>query len=134
MVRDFRLGPSRRIKRRQDFLRIQSSGQKFRSKHFLIAVCPRQDVESGSCESRIGVTITTKVHKRAVRRNRLRRRTREIFRIYRPRLRKPMDIVVIALSGSTELAFGEAKWELEKLLGKINCGHKRARQPTRHRN
>ena len=106
---DYGLGPSRRVKRRKDYLRIQSEGRKIRSKHFLTTVAARIGSVSESADSRIGVTITKKIDKRAARRNRLRRRIREFFRLNRSRLRPSTDIVVIALAGATEPGMARGK-------------------------
>lgn len=113
---DYSLGPKRRVKHRQDFLRIQKEGRKFRAAHFLLSVSQRRNDAS---DSRIGITITTKVHKRAVRRNLLKRRVREIFRANRARLKFALDLVVIALNGSTELEFVQVK---EEILGALEKG------------
>lgn len=58
-------------------------------------------------ETRIGITVTKKVHKRAVRRNRVKRRLREIFRRIRWRILGPVDIVIICLEGSVDLDYDE---------------------------
>lgn len=118
--RDERLTPARRVKSRRDFLRIQSQGRKLRAPHFLVSVAALEEREDRALvEPRIGVTITTKVDKRAARRNRLRRRVREIFRRNRQNLRRPVEIVVIALSGATELSFEEIR---DEILGTLERG------------
>ncbi len=112
MAKDLALGPHRRVKHRQDFLRIQKQGRKLRAPHFLLSIVARNPDE----QSRIGVTITTKVHKRAVKRNKLKRRIRHLFRTHRASLRAPVDIVVIALTGATELGFTEVRDEFLEAL------------------
>lgn len=119
MSADYSLGPRRRVKKRSDFLRIQSVGKKLRSTHFLITfirLIPED--KAPRPESRLGVTITTKVDKRAAARNRLRRRIREIFRKHRERLRFEIDLVVIALTGAADLSFAEIEQELLDLYQK----------------
>jgi ribonuclease P protein component len=119
LSRDESLGPDRRVKRRGDFLRIQSTGKKFRSKHLLLVVSSideRVAHPNSSRESRLGVTITTKIDKRAARRNKLRRRLRELFRRKRVLLRRPVDLVVIALGEATELKYEQIGRELHGLL------------------
>jgi ribonuclease P protein component len=130
---DLSFGPERRVKRRREFLQIQGSGRKYRSPHFLLIAVATEKLstetsrsertaEEGQslAESRLGVTITTKVHKRAVRRNKLRRRIREIFRHQRLSFRSAYDLVVIALTGSTDLEFPQIEEELCSLLKKAN--------------
>jgi len=101
-------GPTRRIKRRREFLYIQGEGLKFRSRYFVASLIP---VGCGE-ESRLGVTITTKIDKRAVRRNALRRRVRELFRKNSSSFPLSVNVVVIALNGACELDFADVEREL----------------------
>ena len=119
MTNEFSLGPKRRIKRRGDFLRIQSKGSKHHASTLLLAVSDRreQDIERFGNEWRIGITITKKVDKRAARRNKLRRRLKEVFRLERKNLLGcPKDIVVIAKQGACERPFEEIRSEFRYLL------------------
>lgn len=141
---DLSFGPERRVKRRREFLQIQGSGRKYRTPHFLLIAIPTEKLSPETSrsekvakeasrkgdplvDSRLGVTITTKVDKRAVRRNRLRRRIREIFRHRRLSFRSAHDLVVIALTGSTELEFPQIEEELCSLLKKANILARSAR-------
>ena len=106
-------------------MRIQSVGKKLRSAHFLITFIRINPEDSApqskstlGMESRLGVTITTKVDKRAAARNRLRRRIREIFRKNRERLKFEIDLVVIALTGAADLSFSEVEQEILGLCQK----------------
>lgn len=134
--RDQTLGPARRVQARRDYLFIQQNGEKHRSKHLLVAILPRRinpnlpDVPAPA-ESRIGITVTTKVHKRAVMRNRLKRRVREIFRRYRARFEHHFDIVVIALNGATDLDYREVEKELCWCLRRAGLLPDRNRTPDR---
>lgn len=105
----FTLRPRQRIKKRKEFLQIQESGKKSRTRHFLISVVPNQSERQ---TSRIGITITKKVDKRAVGRNYVKRHVREFFRHQRDNLRSDFDIVVVALSGSSALTREEITREL----------------------
>ena len=115
----YSLGPARRLKRRSDYLRVQSSRKKVSSRHFLLAYQKRAIEPSGveESEKRFGVTITTKVHKRAVRRNKLRRRLKDCYRVTRPKLVSgAYDIVIIARAGACELPFDKLRNEFKYLL------------------
>lgn len=105
-----------RIKRRVEFLNIQSRGEKVSSRHFLICLQSRAENET---ESRVGVTITTKVHKRANKRNYVKRSCREVFRRLRHGLKEVVDVVIIARNGSTELEFEAIQTELIKGLQRV---------------
>lgn len=105
----FTLRPRQRIKKRKEFLRIQESGRKSRTRHFLVVASPSKDKFP---KSRIGITITKKVDKRAVGRNYVKRHVREFFRHQKDNLRAPTDIVVVALNGSSALSREEITREL----------------------
>ena len=67
---------------------------------------------------RLGITVTTKVHKNAVQRNRLKRFVREYIRRVRDRFTSSADLVVIAQSEATTLVYREVQAELGTLLKK----------------
>jgi len=112
--KDISLPRVRRVRKRPEFLKIQDKGKKLRTKHFLISIISRAD----SKDSRLGITVTKKVHKRAVKRNQIKRRVREVFRHARPRFDQHGDIVVIALVGASELDFGQISRQLTFLFYK----------------
>ena len=72
-----------------------------------------------SDESRLGVTVTTKIDKRAVVRNRIKRRLREIFRLNRGRLKEPLDLVIVARRGAAACGFAEME---RQILGALRYG------------
>lgn len=96
-----------RLLKRPQILEVQTLGTKFHSRHFLIAILPAKTEVS-----RLAVTVSTKVHKRAVRRNYVKRRVREIFRQFHPKFSKAIDLVVIARRGSTSLTSAEIRREI----------------------
>ncbi|MDH7562120.1 MAG: ribonuclease P protein component [Caldisericota bacterium] len=63
---------------------------------------------------------TTKEVRKAVERNRLRRRLKEAYRLLRPELAPNFKVVVIGKPKALELGFEELRGELEKLLKKAN--------------
>ena len=118
MADELTLGPERRLKRRGDYLRIQATGKKHHASFLMLAVSPKreEDLRFGN-QWRIGITITKKVDKRAARRNRLRRRLKECFRLIRPKLQgQPMDLVLVAKSGACEKDFSQVRSEFRYLL------------------
>lgn len=62
--------------------------------------------------SRLGLTVSTKIDKRAVKRNRIKRLVREVFRMHQKRLTQCFDIVVIARKNVASCTLDEAKKEL----------------------
>lgn len=72
---DLSFGPAKRIKKRSSFLKVQGRGRKFKTKSLLLCFLRAEEgVEDTVAVNRLrGITVTTKVHKRAVRRNRTKR-------------------------------------------------------------
>lgn len=105
----------RRIRKRPEYLRIQDKGKKLRTKHFMLSHMP---LSTQTEDSRLGITVTKKVHKRAVIRNQIKRRVREVFRRARPKFNAHGDIVIIALAGASELDFGQISRQLTFLFYK----------------
>ena len=103
----FSFGPSARLKKRSEINKCRDEGEKVYSKHFLLLVC-----EAVTSESRLGVTVTTKIDKRAVVRNRIKRRIREVFRLHRRRFSRPIDIVVVARRDSGVIEYKDFEREI----------------------
>jgi ribonuclease P protein component len=90
-----------RLHRSAEFIRLQRSGVRFQSPHFVL-YAGRLEHEPG--RSRLGVTVSRRIGD-AVVRNRVKRRVREIFRtVVRDNLPAGTSIVVIARAGAGALA------------------------------
>jgi len=106
----FAFGPERRIKRRTDFLRVQSIGQRAMAAHFVLLVAARET--AGSC-ARLGIVVTRKIGS-SPQRNRIKRVCRECFRTWPELVPDGIDLVVIARSGAAELGLAEVRAEWER--------------------
>ena len=102
---------SRRLRKSREFKQVQEGGRKHFSKHFLLLVSA-----ANGAKSRVGITITTKIDKRAVVRNKLKRRIRYIFRVHQERLKSPVDMVVIARRDAVLRTYEEVERELLGLM------------------
>jgi ribonuclease P protein component len=103
---DERFPRSARLLRRSEFLRVQTSGRRVHTAHFIILVSPGQG-------SRLGVTVGRRVGC-AVRRNRIKRVVREVFRRNRELFPANCDVVLVARSGADRLDYGSVKDELTR--------------------
>jgi ribonuclease P protein component len=97
-----------RLRRRADFLRVQRHGLKRRTSHFVVQMLSRFDAGG----PKLGITISRRIGN-AVRRNRLKRRVRECFRVkLKPILPPTAAVVVIGLAGAGELDFATIDQQL----------------------
>jgi len=69
-------------------------------------------------ESRLGVTVSKKVSKSAVDRNRIKREVREFFRLHQHQLAHT-DLVVTARASCLKVSSEERQNELQKLWQKV---------------
>lgn len=110
---NFRFSYKNRIKKRSEFIRVQESGKKFHTPHFIIFILPSLDDYS-----KFGITVSKKVDKRATIRNKLKRRLREFFRLNKNKLSCNIKLVVIAKNNSANINFHDIRKELSLLLYK----------------
>ena len=107
-----RYGKPNGLRKRSDFVRTQQKGRPFKAKHLLLLVNRGEPAEA-----RIGFTVSRKVGK-AVVRNRVKRRLREVARRYQHRLASGYDHVVIAFPRSAKVPFTILRDEFVWLLDK----------------
>lgn len=97
----------------KDFTKVFKGGRSFHGDGISIRVAPNQ-----VGESRFAFVVSAKVSKKAVVRNRLRRRMREAVRKMLGGVVKGRDIVVMTKPQAAELTFDEVSRTLESLLKK----------------
>ena len=107
-------GSHLRIRHKRDFERLQRQGRKLYATHFLIVVDKAE-----TPHSRIALAVTKKVEPRAVVRNKLRRRLKEIFRLTHTKLTANFDILIIARKDAQKCEFAQVKREV---LGALHHG------------
>ena len=108
---DFSFPGSARLKRRKEFLRLRECGRKAHSRHFLIVYAPTECLQS-----RLGIAVTKKIERSSVRRNRMKRILREVFRLHRYRLTNNFDIVIVARSRIEKPRLQDVERELIETL------------------
>ena len=104
------------ITSRAEFLKIQSAGRKWVS-HGLIV----QTLANNSQEKRIGFTVSKKVSKSAVKRNRIKRRLRAVAADILPlHANEGMDYVLVGRPQTLTRPYETLKTDLLWCLGKLD--------------
>lgn len=117
--------PSRhRLKQRKEFQSVYKQGIRRSSRHFVIkALLMGENLEFNSMDTKIGISISRKVSKKAVVRNRIKRQIRSVFRCLLPKISFPWLIVVIVKPEAQECNYEHFLRELEQLLIKAEIIH-----------
>ena len=84
------LGPQERIRKRKDFLFLYKKGYRYRGKYFNLIY-----LSNDFSFSRMAVIVSKKVGN-AVKRNKIKRQMRALFRRNKSLLKAPLDIIIIA--------------------------------------
>ncbi len=103
-----------RLKKKKDFEKVFKLGKGVKQ-GFIALKLNRNGLEN----SRLGFIVSLKVSKKAVVRNKVKRRLREIIRARIKDIKKGFDVVLIALPGSDTKDFEETKKLVEKLFKKV---------------
>ena len=102
-----------RLQKSKDFDLVYKKGRFFNTKFFGLKYA-----ENGLSQSRIGFVVSTKVHKKATKRNLLKRRMRESVRLNLNKIKPGYDIVITARTGAWALEYGEIEGEILFMLKK----------------
>ena len=108
-----RFGKSQHVRRGWEYKRIYRKGKRFHHPALTLVVYRRQEdkaskgvVPQGET-MRLGLSVSRKVDKASVGRNRLKRRLRELFRRGRAGLAPGLDLVFVPRPGSSKLSFAD---------------------------
>jgi ribonuclease P protein component len=112
----FRFTKADRLRKRSEFLRLASRGKKIQDQYF-IAVYSQRRIQ----KTRLGVTVARKVGN-APTRNRIKRLSREFFRLNRQTITGYWDINIIAKKQAANLPYEQAFLSLKDILDNISKG------------
>jgi len=104
---------SKPLKLNHVFQRLYRSGHQAGNR-FLVLYCRKNRLE----ENRVGITVSKKLGK-AVTRNRVRRRLREIYRLNENRFLPGYDIVVVARGRAVDASFDQLRGAYLSLADKL---------------
>jgi len=106
-----------RLLKRTEFTHLSKTGKKLQDRYFVIYFSPGQ-----LDNSRLGVTVTKKVGS-SVKRNWIKRLSREYFRLNRHHLKGPWDINIIAKKQAAQLQTDRIFSSLDDLFQRIHKFH-----------
>jgi ribonuclease P protein component len=104
-----------RLKKRYEFRRVQLSGRRIHTPHFLVVV-----QANALPNTRLGITVTKKVGT-AVERNRIKRVVREVFRRNRFLFPASHDVVFIAKREAKGITYQTLLAELQRAARKLQA-------------
>jgi len=101
------------LKKEADFKKVAKNGRPFFAFEMAIKI-----LANNLEYNRYGIVINTKVDKRAVIRNKIQRRIKEIIRLKQKDFQKGFDILILTKSEIKNLDYKEIQEKLEKLFKK----------------
>ena len=110
-----------RLKRRQDFSAVYQGGIRRSTAHLTLRALNKQGHFNHSSHSQglptqIGISVSQKVSKRAVVRNRIKRQIRAALRQFLPKLSLGWQLVVVVRPAAIQCDYHQILRELEQLL------------------
>lgn len=101
-----------RLPLRREFLQVKKSGKLLSGKFFSLIVASRKD----NHPSRFAFIISKKIHKRATKRNRIRRLLVESIRSLLPEIKSSQDCVFLVKKSILDKELSVIQKEVEKFL------------------
>lgn len=110
-----------RLRDRRDFQRVYGRGTKHHSRHLILrALAPTAAARE---PTQVGITVGRKVSRRAVVRNRIKRRIRAGLRLLLPETEPGWKLVTIVKPEAIGCTYADFLQELEQLLAKAGIWH-----------
>lgn len=108
------LAKERRLAKQKDFEKVFKQGRAYYTKILGVKI-----LFNGQKYNRFGIIISSKVSKKAVERNKLKRQIREVLREFNKSLRPGFDMAIIVLPALLNQDYNSIKIELEKIFFKL---------------
>ena len=114
-----------RLKKTKDFQAVYKRGQYYKSSHFLMRVLSGDHQTKNPFPTQFGISISQKISKKAVVRNRLKRQIKAAIRSLLPMIIPGLKVVITVLHNRNECNYEHFLRELKQLLVKSNIfyGH-----------
>lgn len=103
-----------RLTKKKDFQVVFQNGKSVKSRFLYFKI-----LKNNLKKSRFGFVVSKKVSNKANQRNKIKRRLRSIVLNNLTRVKKPVDVIVIALPGITKEKFSDIKEAVTKVFKSI---------------
>lgn len=112
------LPKANRLKDYRNFRQVYGQGKVYKSSHLVLRVLADESefAHSSSLKTRFGITISRKVSKKAVVRNRIKRQIRHAIRTLLPQILPGRQVMIIVRRYAIECNYEHFLRELEQLL------------------
>jgi ribonuclease P protein component len=107
------LSKENRLTKEKEFENVFKKGKVLKEKNLVLKF-----VKNDLKKNRFGFIVSQKVSKKAVVRNKVKRRLRQIMRKKMKKIKKGLDLVFVALPGIEKLGFSEVNEIIENILNK----------------
>ena len=116
------LPKAHRLKHWRDFRTVYRKGKRFHGKHLVLIAHRNPQAEQ---LTQIGISISRKVSKKAVVRNKLKRRLRHIFQLSLADIKHQWQLIVIVRNNAARCEYEDFLRELKQLLieAEVLYGH-----------
>ena len=105
--------PKNRLRNKKDFDRVFKKGKGYKQGFLFLKV-----LNNDLGFNRFGIIVSKKISNKAVVRNKIKRRLREILKRKTDRIKKSLDIVFLTNSGIEKQSFKDIDQEVEEILKK----------------
>ena len=106
------------IKQNHEFRRLYNKGQSAVSPSMVI-YCRK----SRFAHNRLGITVSTKLGC-AVKRNRARRRLRELFRLAQPKMKQGYDVILVARTRAVTIPHKKLQADFDRAMAQLDLWEK----------
>ncbi len=112
-----------RLRRRRDFATVYQRGIRRSSAALGLRACPHPPNSLVSPSVRIGISISQKVSKRAVVRNRIKRQLRAALRQLLPDIEPKWDVIIVVRPNALQCDYAEFLQQLKQLFTQADIFH-----------
>ncbi|XLQ11816.1 MAG: ribonuclease P protein component [cyanobacterium endosymbiont of Epithemia adnata isolate EadnSB Bon19] len=122
------LPKAHRLKKPKDFQAVYKRGQLYKSSHLLMRVLSRKHQTMIPSPTQFGISISQKISKKAVVRNRLKRQIKAAIRSLLPIISPGLEVVITVRHSQRECNYEYFLRELKQLFIKSNIVYEHTRE------